>query len=229
MTKKTALVSELAVGPIQANCYIVTCPVTGDTAVIDAGDEAERIAAELRKIREKVPNLKLRYLLHTHGHFDHIGGTSRLKELFAESHPVIALHPNDEALYWELEETAAYFGVACRPPVQPDLKLAHEAVFDLGTLRLEVIHTPGHTQGCVCFLLLTGEKHDRAEKLFSGDTLFYRNIGRTDLPGGDEKMLVDSIRSRLFCLPQELVVCPGHGQKTTIAAEVSQNPYVNSV
>lgn len=211
------IVETIDVGALEANCYLVCCPRTGDMLVIDPGAEAERI---LRRIAECGGRVVA--IAHTHGHFDHIGATEAVLAGLADSTPLLA-HPDDAYLY---EVVARSFGVPYgytlpETPALPDRRLNDSDELQVGTLRLEVAHTPGHTPGSIS--LVCGDVC-----VFSGDTLFHHGIGRTDLPGGDEDAIYESILTRLYPLAGEMVVYPGHGPATTIAEERRANPFVQA-
>lgn len=211
------VITTLAVGALAANCYLVTCPTTRQTLVIDPGAEAERILAEIAAREAQVIGI-----LHTHGHFDHIGATEAV--LAGLATPVfVAAHPADAYLY---ERAAREMAVGFGYPLPETLTLPDRALNEgdevaVGALRLRVITMPGHTPGSVS--LLCGETC-----VFSGDTLFRRGIGRTDLPGGDEDAIYESILTRLYPLPDTLAVYPGHGPATTIGEERRGNPFVQA-
>ena len=204
-------------GTYQANCYLVTCPATGETMVLDPGAEAERILARVRE-----QSLHVVTIAHTHGHFDHISATEAVLAGLEKPVPVRA-HPADAYLY---ERAARAIGMQFGYPLPetlatPDVPLADGDELRVGELRLRVIATPGHTPGSIS--LLCGSRC-----VFSGDTLFRRGIGRTDLPGGDEDAIYESILTRLYPLAPELVVYPGHGAATTIGEERRVNPFVQA-
>jgi hydroxyacylglutathione hydrolase len=200
------------VGPLQCNCSVLVDEAAREAVIIDPGDEPERILAALEagKVRPVA-------LLHTHAHFDHIGGTRRVAE---STGAPIRLHAADRLLYEALPDQAALFGLTASPPRPLDAPLADGEVIPFGRFALRVIHTPGHTPGSTCFEL-TGD----APLLFSGDTLFRRSIGRTDLRGGDTDAILASIRGKLFRLPGDLPVVCGHGPGTTIEEEKRLNPF----
>jgi glyoxylase-like metal-dependent hydrolase (beta-lactamase superfamily II) len=156
-------------------------------------------------------------LLHTHAHFDHVGGTRAVAE---ETGAPIRLHPADAPLYEALPDQAAYFGLSAGPPKALDAPLTDQEIIPFGRFAVKAIHTPGHTPGSTCFLL-----EGDAPRLFSGDTLFHRSIGRTDLWGGDTAAILASIRQKLFRLPGDLPVVCGHGPGTTIDEEKRLNPF----
>jgi glyoxylase-like metal-dependent hydrolase (beta-lactamase superfamily II) len=207
------IVSCITVGAMfQENCYLYACPSTREAVIIDPGDEAERILARISEL-QLVP----KYILNTHGHPDHIGAIDAVSAVY----PIpLAIHDADSSMYTD-ERAARNFGR--RAPLvkrKPDILLKDGDVITFGTLKLEVLTTPGHTQGGVCFV-------SRPYCVFSGDTLFYHSIGRTDLLGGDYEQLIQSIRTKLYTLEDDLVVFPGHGEPTTILAEKHENPFVN--
>ena len=206
------IVETFPVGPLQCNCSVLADPVSREAVVIDPGDEPERILRILEEAK-----LKPVALLHTHAHLDHITASRAMKE--ATGAP-IRLHPADRPLYDALPEQAAFFGLRAEAPLPPDAPLADGDVVRFGPYRLRTIHTPGHTPGSTCFLL-----EGDSPILFSGDTLFRRSIGRTDLWGGDTDAILASIRGRLFPLEGSTPVVCGHGEDTTIAEEKRLNPF----
>jgi hydroxyacylglutathione hydrolase len=207
------LIRTIPVGPLQCNCSILADADAREAVVIDPGDEAEKIVSAI-----ETTGCRAVALLHTHGHFDHIGGTAEVKRATGAE---IRIHPADRPLYDALPEQASFFGLDAIPPLPPDGGFSDGERIAVGRLRLHVIHTPGHTPGSTCFRL-DGE----TPVLFSGDTLFRRSIGRTDLWGGDTETILTSIREKLFTLPPELRVVCGHGPDTTIGDERRENPFV---
>lgn len=205
------IVACITVGDFQENCYLYACPQTREAVIIDPGDEAKNILDTIKEL-ELLP----KYILNTHGHLDHIMAIDAVSEVY----PVpLAIHPDDVYMYTD-ERMAQRFGLV-GPLVRrkPDILLQEGDRITFGTLTLEVLHTPGHTRGGVCFI-------SRPYCVFSGDTLFYRSIGRTDLEGGDYNQIVASIRQKLYLLEDDLVVFPGHGQPTTILEEKHENSFV---
>ena len=207
----------LPLGPFQANCFILADKATRQAAVIDPGDEPEKILRAARGLEVKV-------ILLTHGHLDHVSGARRLKE---ETGAPLLIHAADRELYEGLRDQYAaapgMFGLSLGPghdPLPPDGTLEDGQEVAFGPRRLRVLHTPGHTPGCCCLL---GEGI-----LFSGDTLFFDGVGRTDLAGGDEKKLRASLQHRLMVLPSETRVFPGHGPFTTIEREKKTNPFMRA-
>lgn len=216
-------------GPFQANCRIIACESSGVAAIVDPGDEPENILKELQNLNtvEGSP-LQVAYLLLTHAHLDHIGAVRKVCETLAERQgldrrPAIALHPADLALYRQLKMQGEMFGFLYDDPLPVDHLLKDGEVLSIGTITITVIHTPGHSPGGVCFLV---REEGGKTLLISGDTLFNRGVGRSDLWGGEQKTLLRSIREKLFVLDDGLRVCPGHGPDTTIGAEKRDNPFV---
>jgi glyoxylase-like metal-dependent hydrolase (beta-lactamase superfamily II) len=196
---------------IQTNCYVVGCEETNEGAVIDPGGHPERILAEVAR-----HGLAVKYVLDTHAHFDHTDANGAIVEATGAR---LALHPDDRSLL-TASGGAALFGLQAAPSPPPDLELHDGDELEVGNLHFQVLHTPGHTPGHVCF-------YEAAENaLFDGDVLFRRGIGRTDLPGGSFQQLMDSIQRVLFALPDETAVYSGHGPATTIGEEKQLNPWL---
>jgi hydroxyacylglutathione hydrolase len=202
------IIKKLEVGPIMANCFILGCESTKEAVVIDPGDDADRILMELSK-----SELKVKYLINTHGHFDHVGANKRMKEVTGAQ---LAIHPEDEPMLNELSHSALMFGLSAEnsPPADILLKDGDEISFG----EIKVIHTPGHSKGGIC---LYTKGH-----LFSGDTLFAGSIGRTDLPGGDYDTLISNIKGKLLHFDEDTIVYTGHGPETTIGNEKRMNPFL---
>lgn len=219
----------LAVGPVQANCWILRCPRTGELVVIDPGAEPARILERVRAATAREGGAaRVRFLLLTHGHFDHIGGARELRQaLSAEGALPIAIHRDDRPLYEGLRAQGELFGIPCGDPAPIDLELADGQVLEVGALHLEVIHTPGHSRGGVCFRLAPDVALGIPETVYTGDTLFKEGIGRTDLMGGDHRALLTSIRTRLLTLDDAARVCPGHGLASSIGHERRRNPFLH--
>jgi glyoxylase-like metal-dependent hydrolase (beta-lactamase superfamily II) len=207
-----AKIKILEVGPLDVNCYIVWDEDTGEAVIIDPGGDAPVIEREVR-----AEGLKVRYILNTHGHFDHVGADGETKKRF---NAPLAIHRDDADLLEKAPAHAGLFGLRAEAQPAPDFFLEDNAVIEAGPLRIEVLHTPGHTPGGVCLYI-------RAEGvLFSGDTLFAGSVGRTDLEGGSTETLLHSIRTRLLTLDDSVRVYPGHGPSTTIGDERRHNPYL---
>jgi glyoxylase-like metal-dependent hydrolase (beta-lactamase superfamily II) len=208
------LIETFPVGPLQCNCAIVADPTSREAVVVDPGDEPDRILAALSGA-----GLRAVALVHTHAHFDHIGCSALLKRITGAP---IFLHEGDLPLYQNLGEQGNAFGLSLDEPGRVDTFLTHGDRVACGGGALHVLHTPGHTPGSLSFRMEGAE----GDILFSGDTLFRRSIGRTDLWGGSTDQLLASIRSQLLTLPGGLRVIPGHGPDTTIAEEGRRNPFV---
>jgi hydroxyacylglutathione hydrolase len=204
------IIDTLPVGPIMANCYILGCEDTRIAAVIDPGDEPERILAALAR-----NGLTVGCILNTHGHFDHVGANARLK---AATGAEIMIHALDAPMLADLATAGRMFGLRVENSPPADRTLTDGDRIEFGKLSLKVIHTPGHTPGGVAF--------QTDDAVFVGDTLFAGSIGRTDLPGGDFDTLLRSIQTRLFTLPDQVKVFPGHMSTTTIGREKRYNPFV---
>ena len=203
----------LAVGPLQCNCSILGDEVSGEAIVVDPGDDIPRIMALLAKHQ-----LTVKQILITHAHIDHIAGAARLKQLTGA--PVL-YNQRDLPLVKMMDVQAGWLGIKTPEVEAPDDTLDDGRIIAITGITGSILHTPGHTQGSVCL-------HLPAENLLlAGDTLFAGSVGRTDLPGGDGPMLIRSIRERLLPLPDETVVIPGHGQKTTIGDERAMNPFLS--
>jgi glyoxylase-like metal-dependent hydrolase (beta-lactamase superfamily II) len=201
------------VGPLQCNCTLLGDPESGEAIIIDPGDEISRIYQRITALK-----LKLKQILITHAHIDHIGGALKLKRLTGAP---ILLNENDLPLLKMMETQAAWIGVATPETAAPDASLDEGQTVGLERFPAQVLHTPGHTQGSVCL-------HFAPQNLLvAGDTLFAFGIGRTDLPGGDGRQIIDSIQSKLMVLPEETKVIPGHGPFTTIGQEKYRNPFLN--
>lgn len=211
---KSMLFESFPVGPLACNCTILGDEEAREAIVIDPGDEVGRIAKRLTEL-----GLKLKQILVTHAHIDHVGGALKLKQLTGAP---IFLNENDVPLLEMMESQAAWLGVRAPEVALPDESLSDGQVVGLEAYPAQVLHTPGHTQGSICL-------HFAPLKLLvAGDTLFAGSIGRTDLPGGNFGQIIDSLRSRLLALPDETAVLPGHGPATTIGEERRGNPFLQS-
>jgi len=204
------IITTLPVGPIMANCFIVGCEETLAAAVIDPGDEADRILMSLAESK-----LTLKYIINTHGHFDHVGANRPLKD--ATGAPIL-IHALDAPMLNHLSASAAAWGLATENSPPPDRMIEAGDTITFGKITLTVIHTPGHTPGGIS---LRTDGH-----VFVGDTLFAGSIGRTDFPGGDFETLRASIQNKLFLLGDDVQVYTGHGPQTTIGQEKRTNPFV---
>jgi hydroxyacylglutathione hydrolase len=247
--KQEEVISILQVGLLQCNCTIYACPESKECMVVDPGGDAEDILE-----RSEALGCRIKYLLITHAHFDHILAAGELKQkaeaLYKQQlsveHPdkeaaasqsttkvQIALHPDDLFLYDNLALQLQSMGMATSSPYlklpPPDILLEDNQTLSIGNGRVncKVLHTPGHTPGSCSYLFSLGT-HKKKQLVATGDTLFCAGVGRTDLPGGDQMKLLHSIRNKLYALPDEVVVIPGHGPKTTIGTEKQSNPFVRT-
>jgi glyoxylase-like metal-dependent hydrolase (beta-lactamase superfamily II) len=202
----------LPVGMLRCNCSIFGDEATKEAIVVDPGDKI----GEIRKILER-HGLKVKAIVITHAHIDHIGGAQKLK---AATGAPVYLNANDRELYDMIETQAAWLGMPVPERTEIDVSPRDGDSLTLGPAEFQVLHTPGHTQGSIS-LFIPSEG-----KLIAGDTLFRDSIGRTDLPGGDGRQILASIHNKLLVLPEETVVVPGHGPNTTIAREREFNPFL---
>ncbi|MGH9417458.1 MAG: MBL fold metallo-hydrolase [Terriglobales bacterium] len=200
------------VGPLACNCTILGDDGSRTALVLDPGAEVASICQQLES-----RGWQLIAIVVTHAHIDHIGGAAELKR---RTGAPVWLNPRDMALYGTLASQAQWIGMPTPEMVAIDAGLDSRSSLRLGDHRLEVLETPGHTEGSIC-LYLPGEG-----KLFAGDTLFAGSIGRTDLPGGDYVAILESIRGTLLMLPDNTRVIPGHGTETTIGHERATNPFL---
>lgn len=196
----------LPVGPVEANCYIFGCARTREAAIIDPGADEDLI----KKLIDE-EGLTPKCIINTHGHGDHIGANAKFDV------PVFIHKADAKCLTNPLKNMSIMMGILISSPAASRL-LEDGDKITVGDLPLEVIHTPGHTPGSICL------KWD--ETVFTGDTLFAEGIGRTDLPGGSEAEIIRSIKDKLFVLPDETKVYPGHGPATTIGHEKEHNPFI---
>jgi len=200
------------VGPLQCNCTIMGDENAAEAVVIDPGDEVSRIHRRLSAL-----GLKLRQILVTHAHIDHVGGALRLKALTGAP---IFLNEDDLPLLQMMSAQAAWLGVQTPDTAPPDESLHDGGRVGLEAYPAQILHTPGHTQGSVCLHFAP------LKMVIAGDTLFAGSIGRTDLPGGNFQQIINSIQTRLLTLPDETRVIPGHGPATTIGTERHTNPFL---
>jgi glyoxylase-like metal-dependent hydrolase (beta-lactamase superfamily II) len=206
------ILESFPVGPLACNCTILGDEESGEAIVVDPGDEVGRVARLLTK-----SGLKLKQILVTHAHIDHVGGAARLKRLTGAP---ILLNENDLPLLASMASQAGWLGMETPETTPPDENLADGLIVGLPRYPAQVLHTPGHSQGSVCLYFAP------IGLLVAGDTLFQGSIGRTDLPGGNFAQIIDSIQTRLMALPDETRVLTGHGPETTIGAERRSNPFL---
>lgn len=234
MRMPSSIIHEIIpVGMLQCNCSILGDPETGEAIVVDPGDEVERISEILGR-----HNLKVRLIVSTHTHIDHVGGLARLHH--ATGAPVL-IHEGDLELYRHLDVQAQWLGVPTPEMMRIQDFVKEGDALRCGSLEARVLHTPGHTPGSICLVVdratekggvagvqTRGERAGSPgiARLISGDTLFQGSIGRTDLWGGSYPQIINSIREKLIVLPEEMPVYPGHGDATSIAAEREGNPFL---
>jgi hydroxyacylglutathione hydrolase len=204
----------LVVGPLQCNCSILGDEASHEAIVVDPGDDISRIISTLQK-----HNLTVKQIIVTHAHIDHIAGAHRLKQLTGAP---ILYNQNDLPLVKMMDVQAGWLGIPTPEVHAPDSSLEHSQTIAITGLTGQILHTPGHTQGSVCLYL------PKQALLLAGDTLFAGSVGRTDLPGGNTRQLINSIHDRLLTLPDEVTVIPGHGPRTNIGTEREINPFLQS-
>lgn len=199
------IIKKLLAGVYGANCYILFDEEAKEAVVLDPGGDVDDIEKELNKLEAKV-----KYIILTHGHFDHTTGVDGLK---AVTKATVAIGKNDNDM---ILKEVQYYG----PLIEggADITLSDGDTLEFGKHSIKVIDTPGHTPGGVCLLV---ENH-----LFTGDTLFKRSIGRSDLAGGNHETLIRSIKEKLAILPKNTIVYPGHGPSSTIGEEILTNPFL---
>ncbi len=201
----------LVVGPLGVNCFILGCEETHQGVVVDAGDNADKIISAVER-----RGLTISQVVSTHGHFDHVGANQAVLMHFGAR---LLIHAADASMLERAADVARSYGIGGVSSPRPDSFLSDGLEIAFGSCRMTVLHTPGHTQGGCC-LYLESEK-----KIITGDTLFADSIGRTDLPGGNHEQLLESVRTKLFTLPDDVTAYPGHGPETTIGHEKRHNPY----
>ncbi len=206
------IIKKLVVGPLENNCFIIADEKSKECFVVDPGDEPDRI---LDLIREN--NFIVRYIVCTHAHFDHVAAVPDIKE---ETKAKIILHKEDLDIYRSTKNQAALWGYEVDPLPEPDIFVSEGDILEVGDLKFEVFHTPGHSQGSIC---LYGKGI-----VITGDTLFAGSVGRTDLHGGDINKLKKSFK-RLISLPDEVKVLTGHGPESTIKKEKIDNFFSDEI
>ena len=207
------ILETIVVGPLQVNCYLVGCEETRMAAVIDPGDDVERVIEKLQKL-----NLKVACIINTHEHFDHVGGNKRLHDATGAQ---IMAHSASADEITKISSRALLWGMRAEDSPPVDRLLADGDLIKVGeSITLKVLSTPGHSLGSIS---LAGEGY-----AFVGDLIFAGSIGRTDFPGGDYETLIKSVREKIFPLGDDVVLYSGHGPATSVARERATNPFFAS-
>lgn len=204
------IINSFHTGPLAVNSYVVTDEKTKKTFIVDPGGHNQNMVNHIKE-----NDLSVEYIILTHGHGDHLGGVPGLMKEFPGTKLVVGIH--DKML---LESADLNMSSMLGPAVtlSADIYVADGETLKVGDMELRFLHTPGHTPGGICILV--------ENVVFSGDTLFEQSIGRTDFPGSSYQAIVKSIREKLFALPDETTVLPGHMGQTTIGFEKENNPFV---
>ncbi len=200
----------LTVGPVQTNCYLVSAAGSRECVVIDPGDEAGKIYEYITK-----KGLECKGILLTHGHFDHITGVAELVSLTGAK--TYAYEGEKELMMDARLNGGSMIGI--QVAIEPEVLLRDNQILEIAGLEFKVIYTPGHTSGGCCFY------HEEDKCLFAGDTIFMESVGRTDLPTGNGRQLLESVREKVLALPEDVRIYPGHGPETTVGYEKQNNPY----
>jgi glyoxylase-like metal-dependent hydrolase (beta-lactamase superfamily II) len=206
----TPIIEKKAVEPFYKNGYVLACPSTRLAVYIDPGDEAIEFAEWIENQK-----LVLSSILLTHGHMDHVCGVNEIKKRWDVP---IVLHQEDEFLYNSLKEQGLWFGLVYSSAPSADQYLEPGTPIELGDLTIQVHHTPGHSPGGVTF--------EVEEHLFCGDLIFAGGVGRTDLPGGSQDLLLQTIKEKILTFEDEKILHPGHGPETTVGHERRTNPFL---
>ena len=206
----------LTVGTLACNCSVLGDEKSREAVVIDPGDDVERVQEILSRHK-----LRVRYIIATHAHIDHVGGIEKLKRTTGAA---VLMHESDLPLYQNLALQATWLGVEPPEAVEVDRFLKDGDALSWGPHSLEVLHTPGHSPGSLCLHLPGTER-----RILSGDTLFQSSIGRTDLWGGSFDQILRSIKSALLPFPDATPVYPGHGPATTIGEERETNAFLQGI
>lgn len=206
------IIKRLVVGSLSANCYIVGNADTREGMVIDPGGNPEVILNAVTDSGFDVQTIVL-----THGHSDHIAALYDIQDRTGAD---VVIHIEDADFLEGRGSFSSMFGISYKTPEPPDRLLREGDVIEMGSTRFTVVHTPGHTPGSICLLT--------ENRIFTGDTLFYRGIGTTLMPGSSRRQLIDSIQTRLMVLPDDFKIHPGHGRETTIGAERKSNPFIRN-
>lgn len=197
-------------GVYAANCYIIYSKTTKDGIIVDPGGDAEDLVSYIKR-----NGLNIKHIILTHGHGDHIGGIIGLKESLGST---VMIHEDDREMLLDGSKNLSTTMAMGTIEVEPDVLLKDGDIIEFGDLKAEIIHTPGHTKGCICIKV--------GENIITGDTLFSGSIGRTDLFGGDYDSIISSIKEKLMIYSDEIQIFPGHGAPSTIGRERKTNPFL---
>jgi glyoxylase-like metal-dependent hydrolase (beta-lactamase superfamily II) len=208
------MIETIVVGPIGANCFVVSSGENGGAAIIDPGGDPDLIFRCVDK-----HGCRPLYIVNTHAHPDH---TAANAEVCGRYGVPVFIHALDAPLLARMEEWGAFIGIPCPPSPAPERLLQEGDLLAVDRLSLKIIHTPGHSPGSIC---LYGKIPGGDRVLFAGDTVFAGSVGRTDLPGGSHKELIQSIQDKIISLPEETRILPGHGPATTVGSEKKNNPF----
>lgn len=209
------MVKTIVVGPLETNCYVLWDESTKEAFVIDPGADVNEVKSVIES-----EGLKVKYIVNTHGHFDHVGGVAELKEATGAE---LAIHEQDAPLLSDAHDHAVIFGVKVPEQPRPEVLLEDGSTLTAGGITLEVVHTPGHTPGGVCLY------HRDGGVMFTGDTIFAGSVGRTDFEGGSFEELMESIKYKILPLDDAVRLMPGHGPATTVGEEKELNPFVSDL
>ena len=204
------IVKQYIAGPIDANNYLVADEKSKEAVLIDCSEHVQKILDDVKEL-----GLKVKYILLTHGHFDHVMGVNSMKEALGAK---VLINQKDEKQLEMTQTILKTFGIFVEKNPEYDKYIDKNTELKIGDIPIKIFETPGHTEGGLCYLI--------DGKLFSGDTLFRNYVGRTDLPGGNYAKLENSIKNVLYKLPEETEVFPGHNELTTIGYEKKHNEII---